>query len=232
MNVKYNYYNFDNLSDEEKGNFIIYILNECKYDINMYQYNLGDYYKEDFLQDISLLILNKISDKSFNFHFYTSYKDYRKNILSDKNNNVSFVYAYLEKGYLKEKRILIENKEQIILSKDFYKKFKEYSFERKFIAYIKKIIKHKWVKYTSKKNEFLKHTVELTSHLIDSVSINDNLVVFLAGMSYLSDDDKKLLKLFSKKSQSEIAKEFHITQQSVSYRLNKIRKKLKSYEKV
>ena len=232
MNVKYNYYNFNNLSDEEKGNFILYILSECKYDINMYQYNLGEYYKEDFLQDISLLILNKISDKSFKFYFYTSYKDYRKNILSDKNKNVSFVYAYLEKEYLKEKESLMVNKEQIILSKDFYKKFKEYSFERKFIAYIKMITKHKWMKSSIKKNEFLKHTVELTSHLIDSMSINDNLVAFLARLSYLSEDDKKFLKLFTRKSQSEIAKEFHITQQSVSYRLNKIRKKLKSYEKV
>ena len=94
------------------------------------------------------------------------------------------------------------------------------------------IIKHKWMKSSIKKNEFLKHTVELTSHLIDSVSINDNLVAFLARLSYLSEDDKKFLKLFTRKSQSEIAKEFHITQQSVSYRLNKIRKKLKSYEKV
>ncbi len=232
MNVKYNYFNFNNLSDEEKGTFILYILNECKYDINMYQYNLGEYYKEDFLQDISLLILDKIKNKCFKFYFYKSYKDYRKNILSDKNKNISFVYAYLEKGYLKENGLLIVNKEQIILSKDFYIKFKEYSFERKLIAYIRKIVKHKWIKYTSKKNEFLKHTVELTSYLIDSVSVNDNLVSFIAGISYLSDDDKKLLKLFSRKSQSEIAKEFHITQQSVSYRLNKIRKKLKSYEQI
>lgn len=227
MNVRYCYLNFEKLNENEKYNFICFILKKCDYVITIYRKNLGDFYKDDFIQDISLLILENIKNKNFRFYNFPSYYRYRNDLINNKFNNMNLINNFFKNNY---KINTVKN--EIILTKQFYKKLMKHSYQCSYIAYVKKIIKNEWIRYSKIKNQFLSNTVELTNEIINYIGVKDDKISTINLYSYLSKDEAKLIKLYNKKKQNEIAKEFHITQQSVSYRLNKIRKKLKSYEQV
>ncbi len=200
---------------------------KCNYVITIYSKNLGDFYKDDFIQDITLLILENIKNKNFRFYNFPSYDRYRNDLINNKFNNMNLINNFFKNNY---KIDTVKN--EIILTKQFYKKLMKYSYQCSYIAYVKKIIKNEWIRYSKIKNQFLSNTVELTNEIINYVGVKDDKIPTINLHSYLSEDEYNLLNLYNIKTQSEISKEFHITQQSVSYRLNKIRKKLKSYEKV
>ena len=227
MNVSYCYLNFEKLNENKKDKFIRFILRKCNYEITSSTNMLGDFYKDDFIQDISLLILKNIKNKKFRFRKFPSYYQYKKDIINNKFNNMNLVNNFFKKNYKTN-----TYKTEIILSKPFYKKLILYSYQCSYIAYVKKIIKNERIRYSKIKNQFLSNTVELTNEIINYVGVKDDKIPTINLHSYLSEDEYNLLNLYNIKTQSEISKEFHITQQSVSYRLNKIRKKLKSYEKV
>ncbi len=231
MNIQFNYYNFEKLTDKERGDFITYILDECKEQIYFYQRKLGENYEEDFRQETSLLLLCIINNKNFKFIFFKSFNDYGKNLFNNKDINIKFILYYLRENY--STYYLIhpqEKKKSILFSKKFYKEIKDYSFKCSFLSYIKKAIKNKWIQCSKNKDKH--NVVHFSNEIINNVKCYDENIEFISMSTYLSDDDFEFLQLSIQKTQSEIAKEFHTTQQSISYRLKKIRKKLKEYEKL
>lgn len=227
MNIKNFYLNFEKLNEQDKTKFLNFIISKCDYAISYYRKNLGEFYKDDFIQDIYLLILKIIKNKSFNFYKFPTYETYKDSIVNNVFGNIHLLNYYYNKKYKN-----VQNKEKIVLSKKFYSNFKKYFYQCSFIAYIKKLIKNEWIKYLKKKNQFLSNTIVLTEKVINGISYQDNKIDIINLSSYLSKEEYRLLTLYNTMTQSEIAKELHITQQSISYRLNKIKKKLKIYEKV
>ena len=205
----------------------MYILDKCKYEISFYQRYIKDDYKDDFSQDVSYLILIILKNKNFKFYFYKNFKAYKSSILCNNFKNISFLYDFLEKKYNKN---IYKNKEKIILTKDFYLKFKDFYFECMFLSYIRKTIKNQWILYSRSKYSLLSSALELTNSIINKIYTNDNFICLIAHISYLNDSEIKLLELYNRKTQVEIAKELHMSQQNISYRIKKIKKKLKNHE--
>ncbi|MCI5746062.1 MAG: hypothetical protein MR270_07275, partial [Erysipelotrichaceae bacterium] len=165
---------------------------KCNYVITIYSKNLGDFYKDDFIQDITLLILENIKNKNFRFYNFPSYDRYRNDLINNKFNNMNLINNFFKNNY---KIDTVKN--EIILTKPFYKKLILYSYQCSYIAYVKKIIKNERIRYSKIKNQFLSNTVELTNEIINYVGVKDEKIPTINLHSYLSEDEYNLLNLYN-----------------------------------
>lgn len=102
------------------------------------------------------------------------------------------------------------------------------------IRYIKKSIKNIYLKYLNDRYQYFNLTIEFNDSILKKYKTNDDhLIINL--LSFLDEEDIIILNSFNKDnkllSQKEVAELLNTSQQCISYKLTKIKKKLsKSFQ--
>ena len=220
------YLNYNNLSDIEKGNIIIEMIKMSYETIKKYLEKLNYYGYEDFIGDVSYLIIEIFTYHKFKFDFYKTKKELYLQIV-----NNSFEKNYYSR-YIKS----INNKKQDFYSKEFiysiFNDYCNYTFLCKLKAYINKCIYNIYLKHIKQKTEYFLFIDELSSKNINNHHINVDNIHYKIDIIYLNQDEQKLIKSFIKNNkiltQCEVANEIGINNKTISKRLKRIKNKMYS----
>ncbi len=233
-------------SVSEEKNFIFEcIIEELNYLLKYYQKKIKAIYQDDLKQELLVTILKVINE----FNIQQKIK-FDQSLFNQKNFDILNKYHFqnintvFNNNYLKDftDKYGIKLVKKAFSNKKYYQKFIDifnlFCIRNQFISYVKKALNNSYQNFNKsiKRNRMFKmnslnivifENVEIIDLIIDKSEANLDISIF---DDYLSKDEKAFINLFIFEgrvlTQKEVAEIIGITQQAVSKKFNKIKRKI------
>ena len=222
------YLNYNDMDDKNKNDFITEIMKLSYKTISTQQQKLPIEYREDFIGDTILIVVEILSLKKFKFMFFENKDDFYNELLKESKQKIYF------KNFVKDKMkdIIIND---LIYKKEFvyqvYDKYMSYTFLCKFKAYLDKLIYYLYISYCNKIHSSYLNTQ--TQEIVSNNSYYLPKIDVKIEFCYLSKEEKQLLQLFLKSKtkirKSDLSAIYHCSYKSINSKLNKLKEKLNFY---
>lgn len=216
--------NYNSADDLQQGKMALEIKEIIENCAKTYQRFLTESEFEDLCWDVLINVIQCLTNNKFQFEFDINVQSFKKDELPiyEKKYLNSFINKSNENEVLYLRMLQNDN-----YSNEFIEKYKSFTFSCRFIGYIKNILHKKYANIINHKKYLV---VPLTDVMITKTSFVEFQETLQIKLCYLTNDELIFIKSFIDDNkiltQSEVAKKFKISQQTVSLKLIKIYNKI------